>query len=74
MNKPTGITKHIQVIFFLVLILIVTATALYGAFRSNNTGDKIDSFDKCVAANNVVQETYPERCVTRDGHSFTKKY
>lgn len=29
------------------------------------------SFEECKSAGNPIQESYPERCVTPDGKSFT---
>lgn len=31
----------------------------------------VDSFEKCVKGGNLVQETYPEKCVTKNGKNFT---
>lgn len=34
--------------------------------------DQVTSFEECVAAGYPVMESYPERCATPDGQSFTR--
>lgn len=39
--------------------------------QSNETVSSINSFADCVSQGNPIQESYPERCITADGKTFT---
>ncbi len=56
-------------------ILAVFAAALiaFVAFLAGSpTGEKITGYDDCVAGGGMILESYPERCITEDGDSFTR--
>ncbi|MFH1366742.1 MAG: Gmad2 immunoglobulin-like domain-containing protein [Patescibacteria group bacterium] len=37
-----------------------------------NTNSGISSFEECIEAGNLIQESYPRRCTADDGASFTE--
>jgi hypothetical protein len=59
-------------------LIAITAIglAIYFASQSNtktSTGvSNISTFEECVEADYPVQESYPERCITTDGKTFTR--
>ena len=63
-----------------IVIIIVFTMLIVGLFFVSrfNTMNKtnieaISSFEECVAAGYPVMESYPERCKTPDGKTFTKQ-
>lgn len=60
----------------IALIGIIGIAVLVGwAYQANNKNGpagKISSFEDCVAAGYPVMESYPPRCSTPDGKSFTQ--
>jgi hypothetical protein len=59
-----------RVIFFnLVSVFLVSLSACSVVAETK----PITSFAECVAAGNPVLRSYPARCVTKDGFSFTDK-
>ncbi len=64
-------------IIVLTVILVVVAV---GSFlflrqaepRGTPTAEKITDFTSCVAAGNLVMESYPRRCRSTDGRTFTE--
>ncbi len=57
---------------FVIVLLIVAAGAGYYMYRlySEDNKKEITSFQQCVDAGGLIQESYPEVCVI-DGHNFT---
>jgi len=55
------------------LVLGVAITVGIQVARSQMAKTNIDSFEDCAAAGYPIQESFPERCVTPDGQSFTKQ-
>ncbi len=75
--------KNLSLILALVLMVGIsvfsaTSKTNKNTSPSNPTGNvgiptaSINSFDDCVDAGYPVQESYPERCATPDGKSFTR--
>ncbi len=67
----------------IIIIILVAAIAILGTYifmqnRSENISPnrskniEVNSFEECVAAGNVVMESYPRQCV-HNGKSFTEK-
>lgn len=57
------------VIGFLLLVSVSGGIYLLLLDRS----PKIDSFEDCLSMGRPILESYPRRCVTEDGRSFTEK-
>ncbi|MCA9353734.1 hypothetical protein KC842_02575 [Candidatus Nomurabacteria bacterium] len=70
-------TKKMPTWLALLIVAIVFAVTLWGRIDLERKGVigkdplVIDNFEECVRAGNPVLESYPERCITRDGQSFT---
>lgn len=63
--------KHLLAI---VVIAIIAVGALFWKDASLPIGKApITSYDECVAAGNMVQESYPAVCVTVDGQRFIQE-
>lgn len=76
MEVSTGqkYTRIITIATILMLLAVVTyVTFSIGTFTQNAT-KQISSFEACAADGRPILETYPERCITADGRSFTKQY
>jgi hypothetical protein len=71
MNKTT----FFSVIASLVLLVIAGAAAYYLLADSDNDEglNSIASFEDCVAAGNLVMDSYPEQCQTQDGRIFVRR-
>lgn len=52
---------------FVVIIAIIVAVLARNAQQLND----IDSYQECAAAGYPIMESYPERCSTPDGRTFT---
>lgn len=62
-----------------ITVLGVFAAGAYSLHTiSTNRGSaaqsSIKTFEDCAEAGNPILESYPERCVTPDGATFTKQY
>lgn len=61
----------------LKLTAIVGALLLLGAFvllyQRNSNIKSINNFEECVSAGYPIMESYPERCQTPDGRTFTRQ-
>lgn len=58
----------------LILMIVLVASVLYLCKpKSRLTPQDITSFDDCARAGYPIMESYPERCRTPDGRSFTKQ-
>lgn len=55
---------------FLAMILV---GALIWYFKGKSNIQAINSFEECAAAGYPVMESYPKRCNTPDGRSFTRQ-
>lgn len=62
--------KKIIVILGLVLVVSLYFTVFY--MRENKAMLAIDSFVACVENGYPIMESYPRRCMTPDGRSFTE--
>lgn len=61
----------------LIGLLFITTLILGGAIGyllgyEHGSEVKITSFEECAAAGNPIMESYPERCTTKDGTTFTR--
>lgn len=70
MQKSTLIIVVIIVNAILFAALVAGAIALTA--QSNDSEPPVTSFKECVDRGYPVQESYPERCSTPDGRSFTR--
>src|SRR5688572_17846269 len=59
----------------LLLIICVLAGILIALVINRNTSPvrQINSYEECAAAGYPIMESYPERCITPDGRSFTRE-
>lgn len=66
--------KHHYIIITLSLALLISLSFLYLKQDGLPMLDpiQINSFSDCVAAGNLVMETYPEQCRTIDGRLFVR--
>lgn len=84
-SEPETITKEFKSyrnkgqIFFtvvIVVLLLVVFGLIAFVITSNNAKlrnlNDIDSFEDCIAAGFPALESYPRRCITSDGRSFTE--
>lgn len=61
-----------------VILSSIIVSAVFGGLAGylvanvDKSGDKITSFEDCVAAGNPVMESYPEQCRTKDGRLFVR--
>jgi hypothetical protein len=62
-----------KLIFYIVGVIILVII-IWFAFANKIIAPQkeITNFDECATAGNAIQESYPERCITKDGKSFTK--
>jgi hypothetical protein len=63
--------------FTLAIVIIILAGGIitYSKISRNkiaNDKNNVSSYDECVAAENIVQESYPSICRTPNGKSFTQ--
>lgn len=64
-------SKNIKLIFVLIALLIVGI--LIWQLKSKEAMQNINSYEDCVAAGYPIMESYPERCSTPDGRTFTRQ-
>lgn len=59
---------------FAIVFILLTVVAVVGylLYRQNKLAN-INSYKECVAAGYPIMESYPERCMTPDGHSFVNE-
>jgi hypothetical protein len=57
-----------KVLIFLVVVLLVTG----GYFYLNTSREEVNNFEECVAAGYSVMESYPQKCTTSEGETFTE--
>jgi hypothetical protein len=63
-----------KVIAVIVVLLIIGAGYFgFQQYKKAEEVKKITSFDACAAARFPVMDSYPGRCVTPDGRSFTQE-
>jgi len=73
-----NIDKSIAVIIALIAVAAIGAAVYYNILnkevRQNQSSGKeeISSFDECAAAGYPIMESYPARCKTPDGRTFTQ--
>ncbi|MCA9328226.1 hypothetical protein KC959_00500 [Candidatus Saccharibacteria bacterium] len=77
---PKKSKKKLWLVVAIIIALLVGAAAYWFGFRDKNKQDsgsdqagnaQITSFAGCKAAGYPIQESYPEKCVTPDGQTFT---
>jgi hypothetical protein len=63
--------KYIRAI---IIGLVLGAAVITGVHLTKDSSKTmtISTFEQCAAAGYPVQESFPERCTTPDGQSFTK--
>lgn len=59
-------------VIVLVLLAIIASLVSWWFIDKDNKNKAITNYSDCVAAGNVILETYPEQCKTNDGRSFTR--
>lgn len=65
------------VLIIVIIVAVIAALGLVGwlfwrNFASTPNGGTITNFEECKQApGSMLQETFPERCITSDGQSFT---
>ncbi len=64
-------TKKI-LIYILGVIIIALIVWLVSTYSTHAPQNDITNFDECAAAGNPIMESYPARCMTKDGKSFTQ--
>jgi len=57
----------------LIFIALILVGVLIWYFKGKSNIQAINSFEDCAAAGYPVMESYPERCNTPDGRSFTRQ-
>lgn len=64
--------RILYILLGLTIGLIAGGALGYTFGSTHGTKDTISSFDECVAAGYPLQDSWPERCSTPDGKSFTR--
>jgi hypothetical protein len=70
------VPKPSLVLIFVTLLAIVLVTVIaigIALFFNNQRANAISSFAECAEAGHPILESYPERCITPDGKSFTRE-
>lgn len=66
--------RVVYVIITILLVLLIVVLFFYFNQEGRLKNSDINNFEKCAKANGgFVQETYPRRCVTPDGRTFTEE-
>lgn len=62
------------IIFLVIIVLLIFVFFIFKDVRDNNKVEtnNINSFEECAEAGYPIMESYPERCVTPNGLSFTR--
>lgn len=55
----------------LVVLLLIILVGIFALTRDREQ-DIVDSFEKCAQAGYPIMESYPARCATPDGQTFTQ--
>ena len=58
-------------VIFIIIVILVLSAVVFVNFRKASDLAAIDSFAACRDAGYPVMESFPERCMTPDGRSFT---
>lgn len=61
---------HYKWLLALAAVLLAALVVWQAWVRPIAHGSNVRSFEECVQGGNVVQETYPEVCLTKDGKRF----
>lgn len=64
------IKKNRTIIVFATIVILLVGGVLFMMMR-RQAEPSINSYDDCAAAGYPIQESFPTRCVTPDGKSFT---
>lgn len=64
--------RNKQLIAVFLALIVVGALIWYFRGKSNSI-QAIDSFEECATAGYPIMESYPEKCNTPDGRSFTRQ-
>ncbi|MDD5221456.1 MAG: Gmad2 immunoglobulin-like domain-containing protein [Candidatus Pacebacteria bacterium] len=59
-------------IYILGIIIIALIIWFVFTYVANAPHNEITDFDQCAAAGNPIMESYPARCSTKDGKTFTQ--
>jgi hypothetical protein len=61
-----------KTILIIAAILAITCVAVgYFIWHNQSLKENVTSYKECVAADNIIQDSYPEVCVTPQGKRFT---
>jgi len=55
---------------FVIVIVVILVVGFYYLYRHKDSGQTIDNFDECIAADGSLQESYAEVCHSSDGRQF----
>lgn len=64
-----------NILLILAVIIIFGVILYFAPERKSETpigGGNVSTFEECAAAGYPIQESYPERCTTSDGKTFTR--
>ncbi|MEK7549462.1 MAG: Gmad2 immunoglobulin-like domain-containing protein [Patescibacteria group bacterium] len=66
--------KHLWIIIviFLLLASVVATTFVYLDFKTKEKLAAITNYEECFEAGNIIQESYPPVCRTKDNRTFTE--
>ena len=65
-------TKHAFLLILAVLILGGLTSGLSRSVERPTYGAAAVDFETCITAGGTIMESYPERCATKDGKTFTR--
>ena len=64
--------KHAFLIILAVLVLGGLVSGLSRGVKKPDMRSSVSDFDSCAKAGGAILESYPERCVAKDGKTFTR--
>jgi len=64
--------KHAFLLILALLIIGGLVSGLSQGVKKQQEQRKVKDYDSCVAAGGIIMESYPERCRTNGGQTFTR--
>lgn len=72
--KPKKVSFAVQLAITLFLLAILFGSTLFVAYKIGFKENPPTNFDECkIAKGSIIQESYPEVCVSKSGQRFTQE-
>jgi hypothetical protein len=73
MTRKTDLTKPGSIASIITFLMLALGALVAGLLARDTTGRSITGYDECTrAAGSTIQESFPARCTTADGVTFTQ--